>query len=129
MNLLDPFILFCAIEFVAVVALLVVWLDVDSGSCYIALSGHVTPELVYLQFPKPQESAPTGKDPAAGSIAEINSEAAHKAAHKTAPEAVPKVSAPINAPINAPISALLNAPINVQAAANDQAFKTLVTDP
>jgi hypothetical protein len=97
MNLFDPFFLFCGVEFVAVVALLVVWLDVGLCGCYIALSSHVTPELLYLQFPKLQEMSPAGVDPTAG----------------IAPKAAPEVGE---------IGALINA----HAAANDRAFKTLV---
>jgi hypothetical protein len=56
MNLFDPFILFCAVEVIAVVGLLVVWLDVGMSCCHVAMCSHVTPELVYLFFPEHEDS-------------------------------------------------------------------------
>jgi hypothetical protein len=72
MNLFDPFILFCGIEVIAVVALLVVWLDVGLGCCHIALCSHVTPELVYLFFPEQQEAPPADDTRAAAIEAVVN---------------------------------------------------------
>jgi hypothetical protein len=58
MNLLDPFTLFCAVEIVALSALLVVWLDAGFHDCHVTLHCYLTPELIYLQFPMPVEVPP-----------------------------------------------------------------------
>jgi hypothetical protein len=61
MNLLDPFFLFVSIEIVALLVLLVFWLDLGFSFVYVALHGHVTPEVVALLFPPVGEGSPALK--------------------------------------------------------------------
>jgi hypothetical protein len=66
MNLLDPFVLFVVVEFAAVTALLVVWLDPRLTCVHFALCGHITPELVGLHDGEPPNVwslIETGKTP------------------------------------------------------------------
>jgi long-chain acyl-CoA synthetase len=55
MNLSDPFVLFCVIEAIAIVALLVVWLDIDLFCLHIGLCTHMAPEFMQLLFPIPDD--------------------------------------------------------------------------
>jgi len=43
-NLHDPFFLFLFVEVIALLVLLVVWLDIGFSLIYVALYGHVTPK-------------------------------------------------------------------------------------
>jgi long-chain acyl-CoA synthetase len=58
MNLLDPFVLFCVVEGIAVVALLVVWLDVDVACFHIGLCTQIAPEFLPLLFPILDDDVP-----------------------------------------------------------------------
>jgi hypothetical protein len=62
MNLLDPFFLFVSIEIVALLVLLVFWLDLGFSFVYVALHGHVTPEVAALLFPAIGEASPALKE-------------------------------------------------------------------
>jgi hypothetical protein len=62
MNLLDPFFLFVSIEIVALLVLLVFWLDLGFSFVYVALHGHVTPEVAALLFPPIGEASPALKE-------------------------------------------------------------------
>jgi hypothetical protein len=55
MNFLDPFFLFVSIEIIALLVLLVFWLDLGFSFVYVALHGHVTPEVAALLFPRAEE--------------------------------------------------------------------------
>jgi hypothetical protein len=72
-NLLDPFFLFLFVEVIALLVLLVVWLDIGFSLIYVALYGHVTPEVASLLFPPVdevkealQESVIAGQTPKEG---------------------------------------------------------------
>jgi hypothetical protein len=64
MNFLDPFFLFVSIEIIALLVLLVFWLDLGFSFVYVALHGHVTPEIAALLFPRVDEDSPAPKEEA-----------------------------------------------------------------
>jgi hypothetical protein len=52
-DFLDPFVLFCGVEVLALFALVVVWFGLNVNCAYVALYGHVTPEIAQLQAASP----------------------------------------------------------------------------
>jgi hypothetical protein len=57
-DFLDPFTLFCVVEALAVFALLVVGFGLSVNCAYVALYGHVTPEVAHLGREAPPPVAP-----------------------------------------------------------------------
>jgi hypothetical protein len=74
MNFLDPFFLFVSIEIIALLVLLVFWLDLGFSFVYVALHGHVTPEVAALLFPRVDEALPPPKEEAATPVQQFEPE-------------------------------------------------------
>jgi hypothetical protein len=71
MNFLDPFFLFVSVEIIALLVLLVFWLDLGFSFVYVALHGHVTHEIAALLYPRADEEPPAPKEEAVAPVQQL----------------------------------------------------------